>query len=181
MVAGRYPVAKLQGVTLTRLRTVARRLARVLRPGDLVFLVGAIGTGKTTFVRAVAEALEVTDPVRSPSFTLANIYRGQVSGQPVAVQHLDLYRLDAVGEDDALALEEYQTGDAITLVEWPEAGSLRLGEPTWLVEISHESLHERALVITACTPEGRERWAETGELPSVVMGEDAPGREDDPT
>ena len=73
-------------------------------------------------MRAVAEALEVTDPVRSPSFTLANIYAGRLP-----VQHLDLYRLDEIGDDDALALEEYVGGDAVTLVEWPEAGVGRLG------------------------------------------------------
>ena len=70
----------------------------------------------------MAEALDVTDPVRSPSFTLANIYAGRMT-----VQHLDLYRLDEIGDDDALALEEYVCGDAVTLVEWPQAGIGRLG------------------------------------------------------
>ena len=64
----------------------------------------------------------MTDPVRSPSFTLANIYAGRL-----LIQHLDLYRLDDIGDDDALALEEYVRGDAVTLVEWPQAGLGRLG------------------------------------------------------
>ena len=55
--------------------------------------------------------------MRSPSFTIANIYAGRV-----LVQHLDLYRLDEIGDDDALALEEYVGDDAVTLVEWPQAG-----------------------------------------------------------
>ena len=104
-------------------------------------------------VRAVAEALEVTDPVRSPSFTLANIYSGRL-----LVQHLDLYRLDEIGDDDALALEEYVADDAVTLVEWPQAGIGRLGPPTWKVRLAHESLHERSVEIEAMTDEARERW-----------------------
>ena len=45
----------------------------------------------------------------------------------MTVQHLDLYRLDEIGDDDALALEEYVRDDAVTLVEWPQAGIGRLG------------------------------------------------------
>jgi tRNA threonylcarbamoyladenosine biosynthesis protein TsaE len=144
-------------VRLNKLERIGRKLAQALRPGDLVLLYGPLGAGKTTLVRAVARTLEVTDPVRSPSFTIANIYAGRVT-----VQHLDLYRLEEIGDDDALALEEYVRGDAVTLVEWPEAGLGRLGAATWIVRLDHESLHERSLEIEAATDEARERWVEAG-------------------
>jgi tRNA threonylcarbamoyladenosine biosynthesis protein TsaE len=137
---------------------IGRRLARALRPGDLVLLHGPLGAGKTTFVRAVARALEVTDPVRSPSFTIANVYSGHLP-----VQHLDLYRLDEIRDEDALALEDYLRDDAVTLVEWPEAGEARLGAAAWTVRIAHESLSTRSLEIEAGTEEARERWEEAGE------------------
>ena len=139
--------------TLSSIRRAARRLARALRPGDLVLLYGPLGSGKTTFARAVAAALHVTDPVRSPSFTLANIYAGDFT-----VQHLDLYRLSEVAEEDALALEEYCDTDAVTLVEWPQAGEARLGEPSWVVKLNHVSAQERALEIVAVKEEARRRW-----------------------
>lgn len=138
-----------------RLERIGRRLARALRPGDLVLLYGPLGAGKTTLVRAAAEELGVTDPVRSPSFTIANIYAGEIT-----VQHLDLYRLDEIGEDDALALEEYVRSDAVTFVEWPEAGIGRLGAAAFTVKIDHESLHERVIEIEAGSLDACRRWDE---------------------
>ena len=145
-------------MSLDRLERIGRRLARALRLGDLVLLEGPLGAGKTTFVRAVARGLDVTDPVRSPSFTIANIYSGRMP-----VQHLDLYRLDDIGDDDALALEDYVGGDAVTLVEWPEAGAGRLGAPDWTVRIRHESLRTRGLEVEAMSGEAAERWEDAGE------------------
>jgi tRNA threonylcarbamoyladenosine biosynthesis protein TsaE len=150
-------VLRRQGVGLGELRRIGRRLAKALRGGDLVLLYGPLGAGKTTLVRAIAETLEVTDPVRSPSFTLANIYAGKL-----LIQHLDLYRLEEIGDDDALALEEYTRCDAVTLVEWPEAGVGRLGPATWTVRLDHESQHERSVEIEGMTGEARERWEAAG-------------------
>lgn len=145
-------------VDLEQLQRVARRLARALRLGDLVLLYGPLGAGKTTFVRTVAEELGVEDPVRSPSFTIANIYSG-----PTAVQHLDLYRLDDIGDDDALALEEYMVSDAVTLVEWPEAGAGRLGGAAWTVHLGHRSPDERSLAVQANDVEAVQRWERAGD------------------
>ena len=76
----------------------------------------------------------------------------------MVVQHLDLYRLDDIGDDDALALEEYVRADAITFVEWPEAGIGRLGVPTWTVRLEHESLRERSVEIEGADEEVLRRW-----------------------
>ncbi|NLG66411.1 MAG: tRNA (adenosine(37)-N6)-threonylcarbamoyltransferase complex ATPase subunit type 1 TsaE [Actinobacteria bacterium] len=141
------------GVDLAWLREIGECLASALRPGDVVLLFGPLGAGKTTLVRIVAKSLGVTDAVRSPSFTIANIYAGLVT-----VNHLDLYRLQSIEEEDALALEEYLTPDAITLVEWPEAGSERLGRPAWTVHLGHESLETRTVLLEAGDEEARARW-----------------------
>jgi tRNA threonylcarbamoyladenosine biosynthesis protein TsaE len=145
------------GVRLRALEAIGRRLARCLRPGDMVLLYGPLGAGKTSLVRAIASALDVTDPVRSPSFTIANIYDG-----PVPVQHLDLYRLDDIGDEDALALEEYVRDDAVTLVEWPQAGLGRLGGPTWIVRLGHETPHTRTVEIEGVAPDATVRWERSG-------------------
>lgn len=136
---------------------IGRRLARSLRPGDLVLLYGPLGAGKTTMVRAIAAALQVSDPVRSPSFTIANIYSGNLT-----VRHLDLYRLEEIGAEDALALEEYTGDEAVTLVEWPEAGRARLGPPKWVVRLGHESRHRRSVEVEASSVEECARWEAAG-------------------
>jgi tRNA threonylcarbamoyladenosine biosynthesis protein TsaE len=95
----------------------ARAVGALLRPGDVVLIAGEVGTGKTTFVRAACEPLDVREPVTSPSFTIGQVYSGRV---PVA--HVDLFRLeDLTGEDPAL-LADYLTPDRVTFIEWPGAG-----------------------------------------------------------
>ena len=166
-----------RGVTPERLRSVGARLARCLRPGDVVLFYGPLGAGKTTLIRAMARALGVTDPVRSPSFTIANIYAA-----PITVNHLDLYRLDDIRDEDSLGLEEYVSEDAVTLVEWPEAGVDRLGRPAWVVHLEHETVDTRVLTLESEDPDAARRWAEAGETgeavsplprPSSVRGCDA--------
>lgn len=118
-------------------------LAGFLAAGDLVALLGDLGSGKTCFVRGLAEGLEIPGGrVHSPSFTLVNEY----SGGHVPLYHIDLYRL-APSDVDRMALREYLYGDGICVVEWFE----RLGEqpPHLAVQFTFVAETERRLVATA--------------------------------
>ncbi len=147
-------------VSKGELRALGRRMAVTLRPGDLVLLEGPLGAGKTTLVREIALALGVADAVRSPSFTIANVYAG-----PLVVNHLDLYRLEAFADEDTLALEEYRSPDAVTLVEWPEAGGGRLGSPQWVVHLDHDTVTTRRCRVVAHGADVARRWREAGPCP----------------
>jgi tRNA threonylcarbamoyladenosine biosynthesis protein TsaE len=107
---------------------VAARLARLLRPGDVVTVSGELGSGKTTFVRGACRALGVTQPVTSPTFTVGHRYDG--------VAHLDLYRFAGVSDAEWGDLEPYFER-TIVFVEWPEAGEEALPSPRVRVRLRH--------------------------------------------
>ncbi len=97
-------------------------LAERLAPGDLVILVGPLAAGKTTFVRGAALALGARGPVQSPTFVVGRTYEPAAEDAP-AIHHLDLYRFAGeLDPDDQAALEPYFEADAVTFVEWPQAG-----------------------------------------------------------
>jgi tRNA threonylcarbamoyladenosine biosynthesis protein TsaE len=102
---------------------LAARLAIALQPGEVVLLTGELGTGKTTFVRGACRALGVAGAVTSPTFTLGRRYDGDRDGRPLAISHLDLYRLDDFAAEDPGLLADYLAPERIAFVEWPEAAA----------------------------------------------------------
>ena len=100
--------------------SIARALVRTLRPGDIVYLYGELGSGKTVFAKAVCAALGVREAVTSPSFVIATEYEGSMK-----IAHIDLYRLTGTSVS-TLPIEEYIAESGITLVEW--ADRIAVGE-----------------------------------------------------
>jgi tRNA threonylcarbamoyladenosine biosynthesis protein TsaE len=120
---------------------LAARLARLLRPGDVVTISGELGSGKTTFVRGACRALGVTAPVTSPTYTIGHRYEGDPD-----VSHLDLYRFTAVSPAEWADLEPY-FDDAIVFVEWPEAAAGGLPPVRAAVRLEHAGETARRVVI----------------------------------
>jgi tRNA threonylcarbamoyladenosine biosynthesis protein TsaE len=129
---------ELEGLDEPTLEELASRVAQVLEPGDVVVLSGEVGSGKTTFVRAAARALGVTDRVTSPTYQLARGYEGLKDGRRVIVNHMDLYRLEGIEDRDVLELDDYLNPDAVTFIEWAEPALGVIRDPS-LVHISHET------------------------------------------
>jgi tRNA threonylcarbamoyladenosine biosynthesis protein TsaE len=97
---------------------LGRRLARYLRPGDIICLYGPLGSGKTTFVKGVAEGLGVPPKeVTSPSFVLIKEYKGKIP-----IFHIDLFRLDSNQEIEVAGLQDCLTQGGVILVEWAQKG-----------------------------------------------------------
>lgn len=97
-------------------RALAAALAELVRPHDLVLLVGDLGAGKTAFTQGLALALGVTEQVTSPTFTLARSYVGRL-----VLHHLDVYRLERLQEAEDLGLPELIDDDAVVVIEWGDA------------------------------------------------------------
>jgi tRNA threonylcarbamoyladenosine biosynthesis protein TsaE len=107
-------VARTSSVRETRDLAVA--LAGLAQPGDLVVLAGDLGAGKTAFAQGFGAGLGVTEPITSPTFTLAQQYAGRLT-----VHHLDIYRLDQLAEVADLGLSELLDDGGVVLIEWGDA------------------------------------------------------------
>jgi len=97
-----------------------RRLAGLLRQGDVVALKGGLGVGKTTLARAIVAGLSPeAEDVPSPTFTLVQTYPAALSDGPAELWHFDLYRLDRPDQVYELGIED-ALADGVSLIEWPE-------------------------------------------------------------
>jgi len=123
-------------------------LALRLREGDLVLLIGELGSGKTTFVRGAARALGVANPITSPTFSIGHRYRGA----SVTVSHLDFYRLGGLEEEDPDLLDDYLGSGRIAFVEWPVGDSNELARARVRVVLTHEGGNRRRIEITEAAP-----------------------------
>ena len=112
------------------------QLARA-RPGTdaalaVLYLQGELGSGKTTFARGFARAAGVATRVRSPTYTLLELY----PAGGVTLVHLDLYRVQSPAELDSLGLREWARPGCVWLIEWPERGEGRLPAADLLVRLA---------------------------------------------
>ena len=127
-------------------------IAEVLRPGDTIALFGDLGAGKTTLARAIIAALGWPGEVPSPTYTLVQSY--DPPDVRVPVWHIDLYRLAAPDDADALGLFET---DAALIVEWPERLGARLPADALKLTLSGSGAAPRHL--TSLVPKAWEsRW-----------------------
>jgi len=96
---------------------IGKKIGSLLLPGDVIALVGELGTGKTQFIKGLAVGVGVGNPnyISSPSFTLINEYTGRIP-----FYHIDLFRLAIEKEAEALGLEEYLGGEGIVAIEWAD-------------------------------------------------------------
>lgn len=93
-------------------------IQEVLPWGDVFAFYAPMGTGKTTFIKALCEELGVTDVINSPTFSIINEYRAEPSGE--LIYHFDCYRLEQLSDALSLGAEDYLQSGALCFIEWPE-------------------------------------------------------------
>ena len=93
----------------------AEKLGSLLKRGDIIAYKGGLGAGKTTFTRGLAAGLGLKDIVTSPTFSIVNEYRGEIS-----LYHFDMYRIISSDELEATGFYDYPLEKSVFAVEWPE-------------------------------------------------------------
>jgi len=124
-------------------RRLGERLARRLRPGDVLLLQGELGAGKTCLAQGIGKGLEVGATIKSSAFVLLNEYEGRLK-----MYLADLYRLEAPAEVADLALEEV-AADGVLVVEWPDRAWEEMPRERLLVRLEWAGERARGLILEA--------------------------------
>ncbi len=154
-----YPLLPVETASPEETLALGARLAPLLAPGDVVALYGDLGAGKTHLVKGIAQGLGV-DPesVSSPTFTLVNEYAGRdPAGAPLALYHLDVYRIEQLRELEEIGVEEILWGEGLCLVEWPERMEALLPPHTLRLRLLHGEGDRRRIEIGGMGEREKER------------------------
>ena len=118
--------------SLEEIGAVAEEFVRLAMQEDTVFAFnGQMGAGKTTLIKALCEALGVSETVTSPTFAIVNEYRSDETGE--LIYHFDFYRIKKLEEAYDMGCEDYFYSGAVCLIEWPElVEDLLPGNTVWV-------------------------------------------------
>ncbi len=171
-----FEAIELRSQSIEDTRAIAAVVASVARSGDLIVLAGEMGAGKTAFAQGFANALGVTEPVTSPTYTLVHTYpsapRSPSLASPagstntntnsITLHHADLYRLEHTNEVDDLALDELRDG-SVMLVEWGDVVDLGANVHVELRATEDRADHDddcaaREITITSSDQRWQSRW-----------------------
>lgn len=124
--------------TPSETRAFGARLAKLLKPGDLIILNGPLGAGKTALTQGIGTGLAVNGDVTSPTFVISRVHKG-----PLPLVHVDAYRLRSFEIDD-LDLDA-SVEDSVTVVEWGHGVAERLADAYLEVRINRRDDDTRVI------------------------------------
>lgn len=124
-----HPTLEVESTSTQNTLEIGQQLGAILREGDVVGLIGELGAGKTWLAKGIAAGLGVPghEYVNSPAYDIIHEYSGRVP-----VYHMDFYRIDDIGTDEYLWLEEYFPSTGVCIAEWADK---------FLSEIANESIN----------------------------------------
>ena len=158
--------------TAAGMRALGKRLAGLLRAGDLVILSGSLGAGKTTLVQGIGEGLGVRGPVTSPTFVIARIHPSLTGGPDLV--HADAYRLASPAEVDDLDLDEAMDS-SVTVVEWGGGLAEGLADDRLEVTITPLEATPGAEPRTVCIAGHGGRWNVIGDSAFLALSSTSEG------
>jgi tRNA threonylcarbamoyladenosine biosynthesis protein TsaE len=167
-------VSKFTTITHSAAETfgLAASVGRLLRAGDVIALSGDLGAGKTVFAKGVGDALGVTEPVVSPTFTVVREY--ECADDDLRMVHVDVYRLDHVQELHDIGWDDLLDGASIALVEWGDRVGGLLPVDRLEVQLELGAARDDDRIVTFA-PSGA-TWASRADALAAAVG-GADGRE----
>lgn len=130
--------------SLKQLTSVAAALQKQSNNGDLIFLQGDLGSGKTTFTQLFLKAAGVKEPVKSPTYSLFESYQSPTG----SYVHMDLYRLSDPEELYFLGIEEILDGSQVVLIEWPSKAEVLLPPADLILQFEQDKLNRTLTVLS---------------------------------
>jgi tRNA threonylcarbamoyladenosine biosynthesis protein TsaE len=129
-----------KSIPLADIEIVAKETSKTITGGKIIALVGQLGSGKTTFTKALGKHLGIKKKITSPSFAILNHYQGKtIRGKKLFVYHLDLYRTKNWQEAKALGIEEiWLNPNNLTIIEW--ADKIKTKIPTSAIWLKFKGL-----------------------------------------
>jgi len=148
--------------TVADTKDFGRRLAAVLRAGDLLILDGPLGAGKTALAQGIAAGLGVRGAVTSPTFVIARVHQPdpQIGGR-LPLVHVDAYRLSGIAEVNDLDLDT-SLEDAVTVIEWGEGKVEQLSDVHLIVRLRRRDDETRAAELVGIGGDWRHRLERLG-------------------
>ena len=130
---------------------LGEKLAKIVSPGDLIFLQGDLGSGKTTFMRGFLRGLDFMGKVKSPSYTLLEQYYLKLT-----INHFDLYRFKDQNEWEDAGFNEFMNNTDVNVIEWPEKAINVIPQSDLTVGFSYKNEDSRNISIISNTLRGKE-------------------------
>jgi tRNA threonylcarbamoyladenosine biosynthesis protein TsaE len=133
----------MKKIRLSQAETEANKLAKTLLGGEVLALIGDLGSGKTTFTKALGRALGVKGVITSPTFVMMQQYQTTTKNKenkPLWLYHLDLYRTNNFSEVKSLGIEQYWGHpETITVIEWADKILDHLPQKTLLFQFNRDA------------------------------------------
>ena len=130
--------------SLDQIHEAARQFVQAMGDNTVFAFYGKMGTGKTTFIKAICEELGVNDVITSPTFAIVNEYRSDKGGE--LIYHFDFYRIKKLEEVYDMGYEDYFYSGALCFIEWPELVEELL--PGQTVKVTIEEVEDGSRKVT---------------------------------
>lgn len=127
---------------------LGEEFAKTLQGGEILALTGDLGSGKTTFLKGLAEGLKVSETVTSPTFVILKKYQGKIEDKKIDFIHIDAYRLETEDDIELIGLTDFfGSSDVIVAIEWAEKIKNILPQGSININFKHINEKEREIDI----------------------------------